>query len=203
MGVAMALGLATATAEMAEAREDMATSLIRAGLRPVVLDQALASFVKHQDTVRNASVFGIIDYAVPAESPRFFLYDVATGRTEVLLVAHGEGSDPQGTGVPSQFSNRIQSHMTSLGAYVTAETYYGRHGLSLRLDGLSSTNSNARDRYIVIHGADYVDSESGEVGMSWGCPAVERTVARTLIPKMKGGAFLYIHGEAASPAELR
>ena len=69
------------------------------------------------------------------------------------------------------------SKMTSLGTYVTAETYYGKHGLSLRLDGLDKENSRARERAIVIHGADYVTPDRTKMGRSWGCPALERKVA--------------------------
>lgn len=179
--------------------DGLTTSLIRAGLRPVVLDAAMSSFQRHQDLLKNREVVGIIDYSLPATTPRFYVYHAATGRTEVLLVSHGEGSDPNRDGIATRFGSEIGSHMTALGPYMTAETYQGRHGLSLRLDGLASSNANARQRYIVIHGADYVDAATGRVGESWGCPAVELARAPELIHAIKGGAFLFLHGEQAAP----
>lgn len=79
--------------------------------------------------------------------------------------------------------------MTSLGFFITAETYYGSNGFSLRMDGKSTTNSNARSRAIVIHGADYVNQSS--VGRSWGCPALEMRFYQEVIEKVKGGALVY------------
>ena len=108
------------------------------------------------------------------------------GKVERFLVAHGQGSDPSRTGYATRFSNENETHATSLGFFRTAETYDGKHGYSLRLDGLSATNSNARERAIVIHGADYVAS----LGRSWGCPAVEMSVRTRLIDMLKGGSVI-------------
>jgi hypothetical protein len=80
--------------------------------------------------------------------------------------------------------------MSSLGFYLTAETYNGEHGYSLRLDGLSSTNSNARERAIVIHAADYV-APGEKIGRSWGCPAVEPRYHQQIIDELKEGALIY------------
>lgn len=172
----------------------MTSSMVEAGLDPAVLDEALKHFEEHQSAIANQRYIGIIDYTLHSRVPRFFLFDTVLGTTERMHVAHGAGSDLDHDGRPEAFSNRPGSRMTSLGAYVTAETYHGRHGLSLRLDGLSATNSKARERAIVIHGADYVSPLRGTLGRSWGCPAVERTVSAKLIEKIKGGAFLYVHG---------
>ncbi|GGY41976.1 murein L,D-transpeptidase catalytic domain family protein [Parvularcula lutaonensis] len=187
---ALAAGLAT---------EEVSGSFVEAGLNPAVLSKALKAYEEHQDVVENERYIGIIDYTRHSSEPRFFVHDLETGETEVLLVSHGRGSDAAHTGRPVRFSNTPGSKMTSVGAYVTAETYHGKHGLSLRLDGLSETNSRARERAIVIHGADYV-APGRTIGRSWGCPAVERRLAGDLIEKFKGGAFLYIHGE--EPDEL-
>lgn len=80
---------------------------------------------------------------------------------------------------------------TSLGFYRTGKIYIGKHGPSLRLDGLSTTNSNARDRAIVIHGADYVQEEGRIQGRSWGCPAVAQNNRESVIERLKGGSLLY------------
>jgi hypothetical protein len=86
--------------------------------------------------------------------------------------------------------------MTSLGAYLTGETYHGKHGLSLRLHGLDASNDKALERAIVIHGADYV-APGRKLGRSWGCPALERRLAGDVIEKIKDGTFLYVHGRMA------
>src|SRR5690606_36020275 len=95
---------------------------------------------------------------------------------EVLLntyVAHGRNT---GLKMATDFSNTESSFQSSLGFYVTAETYYGKNGLSLFLDGQEKGfNSNARQRYVVVHGADYANPDfierTGRLGRSLGCPA--------------------------------
>ena len=86
---------------------------------------------------------------------------------------------------------------SSLGLFVTAETYQGRHGYSLRLDGLEEGfNDNARERLIVIHGAGYVTADRADdhlVGRSWGCPVVRPKIAKALIDAIKGGSALWIY----------
>lgn len=88
---------------------------------------------------------------------------------------------------------------SSLGVYRTAETYQGKHGYSLRLDGLSpGKNSNARKRAIVVHGADYASprhlQKFDKLGRSWGCPALPREQSRAIIDTIKGGSVIYAHG---------
>ena len=94
------------------------------------------------------------------------------------------------------FSNKVDSRKTSVGIFRSAETYEGIHGYSLRLDGLSTGyNDNARDRAIVIHGADYAHPntirQSGQLGTSWGCPALPTYVSSEIIDKIKHGTFIY------------
>ena len=81
--------------------------------------------------------------------------------------------------------------MSSLGVFLTGDTYLGKHGLSLRLAGLEKgVNDNAGERAIVIHAATYVGERSGRIGRSWGCPAVRPEISRRLIETVKGGAIL-------------
>lgn len=117
-----------------------------------------------------------------------------TGIVENFSVAHGKGSDPNHTGYATYFRNESASNASSLGFYLTAETYNGDHGYSLRLDGLSETNNNARERSIVIHGADYVSSG----GRSLGCPAVEMYVRTKIINMIKKGSIIYAYHEKFS-----
>ncbi|MCQ8184428.1 murein L,D-transpeptidase catalytic domain family protein [Parvularcula maris] len=194
----LAISLSTAEAGSASVSTTAAAELHLqgAGLSRLVLAEALAAYAENSDRIANQRYIGVIDYSRHSSEPRFWLYDMETGETDVLLVAHGRNSDPSHSGVPTTFSNEPGSRMTSLGAYVTAETYHGKHGYSLRLDGLSDSNSRARERAIVIHGADYV-ARGRHLGRSWGCPALERGVSEEVIDKIKDGAFLYIHGTAS------
>lgn len=158
--------------------------------------EALAAKAAHQDKVKNDDMMIVIDYSKHSSEPRFFLIDMNTMQAEAFLVSHGRNSDKNHDGIADAFSNISGSKMTSLGTYVTAETYYGKHGLSLRLDGLDSENSRARERAIVIHGADYVSPTRAKMGRSWGCPALERAVAEKLIPEIANGVLIYVRGDA-------
>ena len=113
-----------------------------------------------------------------------------TGHVDKYLVAHGKNSDPDYDGFATIFSNTPGSEASSVGFYLTAETYEGNHGYSLKLDGLSSTNSNARSRSIVMHPADYV-APGSKIGRSWGCPAVEPRYSVQIIDQIKGGTLIY------------
>ena len=138
----------------------------------------------------------IIDFTLPSTKERFFVINPQTG--EILykkLVAHGQGT---GDLFAKKFSNKNGSHQSSLGFYKTAETYSGKHGLSLRLDGLErGLNSAARDRAIVIHAADYVSEEfitqNGYLGRSWGCPALPAEDYEEIINEIAAGTLLLIY----------
>ncbi len=183
-GVALALFMGGAEAESA-----------RDLLGPTLFEEALAAKSDAISEVRNDRYFSVIDYRAPSNVPRYFLIDTDDMSAEAFLVAHGKGSDPDYDGMADRFSNIEGSKMTSLGAFVTGATYYGAHGLSLKLKGLSPQNSLAEKRLIVIHGADYVHEGRAVLGRSWGCPALERDVAERIIPLIKGGTFLYVVGK--------
>jgi hypothetical protein len=96
------------------------------------------------------------------------------------------------------FSNKIESYQSSLGFYVTGEMYDGKHGLSLMLDGQEQGfNSNARERAVVMHGADYVSekyiAENGHLGRSFGCPAISRVLQHEIIPLIANQSCLFIY----------
>lgn len=114
-------------------------------------------------------------------------------------VSHGKNS---GNLYAKTFSNRVNSRQTSLGIYRAAETYHGKHGYSLRLDGLSEgLNDKARERAIVIHGADYANPAmielSGRLGRSWGCPALPTDLSSRVIDVIKNGTFIYAFSHQA------
>jgi hypothetical protein len=113
-----------------------------------------------------------------------------------MHVAHGSGSDTNHDGVATAFSNTSGSHMSSLGFMLTAETYNGKHGESLRMDGLESRNSNVRARAIVVHSASYVDPDLSKMGRSQGCPAVSLANIKDFMAKTKNGSLYYIYHSA-------
>lgn len=165
---------------------------VAAGVRPEAVEKALAALARHAGEIRKPRYLTLIDLAAHSSQKRMFVFDLGTGRAQALLVAHGRGSDPDHDGFADRFSNRLNSKMSSLGAYVTGSAYLGKHGLSLRLVGLDSTNDHAIDRAIVMHGADYVAPDREVMGRSWGCPAIEQRYAKRLIPLLAGGSFLFI-----------
>lgn len=136
----------------------------------------------------------VIDFSLPSSSRRLWIFDLPA-RALLLeeLVAHGQNS---GDDLATRFSNTVGSHQSSLGLFRTQESYFGRHGYSLRMDGLEpGVNDRARDRAIVIHAADYVDPEwiarQGRIGRSQGCPAVRPEVAKTVVDSLKDGQFMF------------
>jgi hypothetical protein len=143
-----------------------------------------------------ADRLAVIDYSRPSLEPRLWVFDLAGPRLLFEeIVAHGRGS---GDNQPTRFSNADGSHASSLGLFVTGDTYLGRNGYSMRMEGLEpGVNDRARDRAIVMHGAPYVDAVFGErqgrLGRSWGCPAVREAVARQMIDVLKGGQFLFAY----------
>lgn len=155
-----------------------------------ILAEALDYYDKNLSRIPNQRFMGLIDFKAHNSKERFYIVDMESGRVETYLVAHGKNSDPDFDGYATKFSNTPDSNMSSLGFYLTAETYIGAHGYSLRLDGLSKTNSNARERAIVIHAADYV-SPGNKIGRSFGCPAIEVRIHQQLIDQIKDGVLLY------------
>ena len=157
---------------------------------PLLLSKTLAFYDARLSRIRNKNYIVIIDYKQHNSKKRFYLINMQSGDVERYLTAHGRNSDVDFDGYATEFSNISGSKMTSLGFFLTAETYYGENGYSLRLDGLSTTNSLARSRAIVIHGASYV-RQAPLIGRSHGCPALEERYAVDLIDTIKGGALIY------------
>lgn len=166
---------------------------VKLGVPRAPLTKVLNYLHDNSDTVKNQEYLTIIDFSKHSSEKRLYLLDLIGETVETMHVAHGEGSDPDNTGYATEFSNVVDSHQSSLGMYLTAETYYGRNGYSLRLDGLDSSNSLARDRYIVVHGSDYINEDTNEVGRSWGCPSVSRSNYVEFIDKIKNESILYIY----------
>lgn len=155
-----------------------------------------ASCAAQQGLVRRRELLTVIDYSMPSTQPRLFVFDLNT-RSLLFreLVAHGKNS---GGNLTKVFSNREGSLATSIGLFVTADTYFGNNGYSLRLLGLDrGYNDQAKRRAIVVHGASYVSEAMakavGRIGRSWGCPAVRPQVAKKLIDTLKGGSPIFAY----------
>lgn len=138
----------------------------------------------------------VIDFSLPSSEQRLWLFDLDSG--ELVLrdrVAHGKNS---GMVSATAFSNIEGSHQSSIGLFRASESYRGRHGYSLRLDGLEpGFNDLARQRAIVIHGADYVADSwveaHGRIGRSHGCPAVSQGNIREVVDSLKGGQLVFTY----------
>jgi len=190
-GAARGEGLPAATA-VAIARHDFA------GLRPELLRLAESAADRYlaEHAVARPELLTVIDYSLPSTTPRLWVIDRA-GRRVLFhrLVAHGRGS---GENYATSFSNREGSLQSSLGLFLTEETYVGRNGYSLRLRGLEpGINDRARERTLVMHGAPYVSHEyarrNGRLGRSWGCPALDPEIARTVIDLIRDGSLLFVY----------
>lgn len=164
--------------------------------------------MRQQQRLNNDSLIAIIDFSKPSVEKRFFLIDIRNRRViKRTFVAHGKNS---GLLHAESFSNVVHSNQSSLGLYVTESTYEGKHGYSLRIQGMSKgLNDNALKRAVVIHGADYVSESfierNGRLGRSFGCPALPFEESREVIDLIKDGTCLFIYHSSLlskSPADL-
>lgn len=199
LSIAIALAFA-APMRAADSSEAIVNSLIKQapGLRADVLKLALTAATRAEDQglVPRHDLLTVIDYSMPSSQPRLFIFDLAAHKLLFReLVAHGKAS---GGDVANFFSNSPGSLATSLGLYVTADTYEGGNGYSLRLRGLEEgINDMAWDRAIVMHGASYVSQEAvkvlGRLGRSWGCPAVRPEISQQIIDTIRGGSPIFAY----------
>jgi hypothetical protein len=167
-------------------------------VKPDIFEMALHAAAKAvaRGDVENPGTLTVIDFSQPSTNRRMWVYDLSS-RTLLFqeLVSHGRGS---GTTLATSFSNEPESNRSSLGLYRTGETYVGKHGYSLRLDGLEpGVNDRARERAIVMHAADYVNERAakaqGYLGRSLGCPALRPEISRQLIDAVKGSGLVFAY----------
>jgi hypothetical protein len=145
----------------------------------------------------NSQYLTVIDFSQSANEERMVVLETQTWNVvRTSLVAHGMKS---GEEYADTFSNNEHSHQSSLGFYLTGEIYDGKHGYSLKLDGLEFSNNKARDRGVVIHAADYVNhdyiKQNGRLGRSHGCPALPREGYTDLVDKICGGSCVFIYAK--------
>ncbi len=141
-------------------------------------------------------ILTICDFRLSANKYRIWVIDLTSNEVMVNdYVAHGQGS---GEEYATAFSNKNGSHQSSLGFYITGNTYTGKHGNSLYLHGMDKGyNSEAYKRAIVMHGAGYVSKDfvlgTGRLGRSWGCPALSNEISDKVINLIKDGTCLFIY----------
>lgn len=139
------------------------------------------------------SLITIIDYSRPATERRLWVVDLATG--DVLMHEHVAHAARTGGTWAGSFSNAVGSYQSSLGTFITANSYLGIRGLSLRLRGVEpGINDNALRRGIVVHGTPNVTEAralAGRQGRTEGCPAVPMESARRLVRLIEGGVVVF------------
>ena len=198
--IALVLAATTEAGTESKSSDKLVRTLLRQapGLRSEVLRLALDATERatERGLVKRNDLLTVIDYSLPSSQPRLFVFNLATRKLLFReLVAHGKNS---GGDRATHFSNSPGSLATSLGLFVTADTYVGSNGYSLRLRGLEEgINDMAWDRAIVMHGASYVSRAAiralGRLGRSWGCPAVRKEVARKIIDTLRGGSPVFAY----------
>ncbi|CAN5798269.1 murein L,D-transpeptidase catalytic domain family protein [soil metagenome] len=173
------------------------------GLSREAFDYALKgyNYLKARGKIENGDVITIADFTKASSEKRLFGIDLKNCKTLFnTYVAHGQGS---GEAFANRFSNIPESYQSSLGFYVTSDTYIGKNGYSLHLEGLEAgINDKADERAIVMHGAPYVCENyiraRGYIGRSWGCPAVPEKLNKPIIEKIRNGSCLFIYGKNKS-----
>lgn len=186
--------------EMLRLYED--AGLEAAGLSLEVFNKAMVGYLnlKQAGLLSDKHILTVADFDLPSTQKRLWVIDIDARKVLFhSLVAHGKNS---GNALAETFSNVPESEMSSLGFYVTQGTYTGKHGMSLKLEGMDKNfNSNASKRCVVVHGADYVSEDfirrNGRLGRSQGCPALPMEDSADIIDAIKGQTVLYLHAAQA------
>ena len=190
------LGIAAERPSMPNSRMLYHEMALEGTIDYTVFERAIAGYNRMGSFDKN--ILTVIDFTKPSTEKRLFVIDLKLKKVLFIsYVAHGRNS---GEKYATSFSNREGSFKSSLGFYNTENTYYGKNGYSLVLDGLErGINDKAKERAIVMHGATYADPSTirscGRLGRSLGCPALPLAVSKKIIDTIKGGTLLYIHGD--------
>ena len=169
-----------------------------AGLNEEAFEYAYVGYerLRKRRLLHKTTVLSVCDFSQASSNERMYVIDILNKKLLYrTYVAHGINS---GKEYANSFSNRQNSYKSSLGFYVTRDTYVGSNGLSLRIDGVEKGfNDKANARAIVIHGANYVSErvlhKYGLMGTTFGCPAVPEEMASQIIPVLKNGTCLFIY----------
>ncbi len=218
-GVAMLSGCATAAAQTASVQPRVAitagpqlpvrppriiTSHLnttrpldpRSQVRKELMDRATAALDIHGHRITRRDRMYLVDFKKFSGEERLYEVDLEGGGVILMRTSHGRGSDPAHTGFATSFGNNPDSHMSSVGAYATAGASHGaQQGPNVLLDGLEYSNNMARERAIIIHGADYADPDflarEGKLGRSYGCFSVGHADLPALRERMGEGRLLF------------
>ena len=190
------LGIATERSSVPNSRALYHEMALAGTIDYAVFERAIAGYNRMGG--HDKDILTVIDFTKPSTEKRLFVIDLKLKKILFIsYVAHGRNS---GEKYATSFSNREGSFKSSLGFYKTENTYYGKNGYSLVLDGLErGINDKAKERAIVMHGATYANPSTirscGRLGRSLGCPALPLAVSKKIIDTIKGGTLLYIHGD--------
>ena len=168
----------------------------RGQIRPELMDRALAALDIHEHRLTLRDRMYLVDFQKFSGEERLYEVDLHGGAVTLMRTSHGKGSDPTHTGFATSFGNTPDSNMSSIGAYATAGANWGaQQGPNVLLDGLEYSNNLARDRAIIIHGADYADpaflAREGKLGRSYGCFSVAHADLPALRERMGEGRLLF------------
>lgn len=175
-----------------------AWNLTAAGLSKNAFEYAVKGYQQllAKNKLQKTNIITIVDYSLPSTQKRLYVLDMAEGKILFhSLAAHGRNS---GLVYASDFSNKPSSFKTSLGFFITGNTYMGGNGYSLKLNGCEKgINDKAMERAIVMHGADYVNEnfiqQNGYLGRSHGCPAIPENISKKLIDVIKNGSCVFLY----------
>jgi hypothetical protein len=160
-----------------------------------LLEDALVYFDSNSG-FKNRRYITIVDYSKPSWEKRLFIINMADGSVYARHASHGRNSDPNHDGYLDSYSNTPNSWQSSKGFYRAAEIYWSSNqniGRAMRLDGLQSSNSNARARGIVFHGASYTQDRNVKQGRSLGCVTISWKDKDDILDILKGGSLLYVN----------
>ena len=191
--IAIPAAVAPTNRHFADTLKDLAH---RAGV-PMGAIEKLLAFKNTNFPNKRLRYYAVSDFTKHSSEKRLFVFDTVEGTVDRYFVAHGRGSDPEWTGFCKSYSNEPNSLCTSKGIYVCSETYVSlKFGYAMRLEGMESTNNNARKRAVVFHGAKYSEEsyvkQLGKGGRSEGCQAVGFQYSKDLIDKLKDGSLLIV-----------
>lgn len=165
-------------------------------VRKDLMERAMTALDTHHRRLPLRDRMYLVDFQKFSGEERLYEVDLVSGKVVALRTSHGRGSDPRHSGFAQRFSNTPDSHMSSIGAYATAGPSWGpQQGPNVLLDGLEYSNDRARERAIIIHGADYADPDflarEGKLGRSYGCFSVAHVDLPALRERMGEGRLLY------------
>lgn len=168
----------------------------RGQIRKELLERAMTALDVHQNRITLRDRMYLVDFTKFSGEARLYEVDLEGGKVEAFRTCHGRGSDPSHTGFAQTFSDTRDSHKSSVGAFVTAGPNWGsQQGPNVLLDGMEVTNFSARERAIIVHGADYAEpsflEKEGKLGRSYGCFSTSHADLFTLRDRMGEGRLLY------------